>query len=879
MKKLIYFSIIIIQITCIAQFEELQRISIESNNLTNFQKSFVFESNGTLYYFYRLPGGQNINVESSSDYGETWNEYHEITGLPLRTLSERNFDIVQISSTSYIIAYLEFNSKLVILEYDLSTNSLERIGATHSLGSGVQEVEFTYIDESTYFASLKDTGDNVFYTRTDDGALTWSTNNSFPGVLSGNRPIITSHHNDNLYAAFAEENKISLIVSPDKGVTWSAPFDVFSNDKLISNASIHSDEENLFIVFEEHIFVNQLDDYQTDVCYISSNDNGDNWSDKNKYTKYIGNDLISEINYSSGKLYTLILSNRVNVNNTETYLGILNSTDDPAPPLIYWSDIPNLIDLDIDFNVRIFVLDESGIESVTALFNDEVYTLFDDGNHGDGAAGDGIYGINIPGYPSNISFDPSRAQTVAVNNIKLPINNSGVLATVLAAVTSRLHIDIFDTDSNYLSISKNITYRDVTGSDGRYDGINFLFSGGFFLSGFAGDSMWANGVVHTSFALDYQAGLISSDPNDPDNLVYSVRLDDPHFGKSWEDWSRAVEQGAYFYDGDGDGIYNPVDKNGNGIWDPDEDKPDLLYDGVYYTSYNDGVPASERRFKDIDPLGIEIRQSIYASYRNTILDDVVFIRYSILYKGLGDPAEPDSLTDVYFSVFTDTDIGDHIDDKAGCDTTLHSGYTYNRDTDEIFGVNPPAVFKTIVQGPIAKTGNSIDYGYNKFGPDIGTHSFQGYKNLGMTSFVAPQKSSSYLRDPYSPSSVRNYQHGLDDVGEKIDPCELAIGVVKGGLNCADVDSKYWFSGDPVTDYGWLYAIAMDLRDMTNTGPFNLIKNEPMDIIVAYVVGRGIDHLNSIDRAREITQYVHEEYERNFSTLVSVENKQEELPAQ
>ncbi|HET54664.1 MAG TPA: T9SS type A sorting domain-containing protein, partial [Ignavibacteria bacterium] len=67
--------------------------------------------------------------------------------------------------------------------------------------------------------------------------------------------------------------------------------------------------------------------------------------------------------------------------------------------------------------------------------------------------------------------------------------------------------------------------------------------------------------------------------------------------------------------------------------------------------------------------------------------------------------------------------------------------------------------------------------------------------------------------------------------------------------------------------------------MINTGPFNLIKNEPMDIIIAYVVGRGIDHLNSIDRAREITRYVHEEYERNFSTLVSVEDKQEELPAQ
>ncbi|MDZ7766269.1 MAG: T9SS type A sorting domain-containing protein [Melioribacteraceae bacterium] len=67
-----------------------------------------------------------------------------------------------------------------------------------------------------------------------------------------------------------------------------------------------------------------------------------------------------------------------------------------------------------------------------------------------------------------------------------------------------------------------------------------------------------------------------------------------------------------------------------------------------------------------------------------------------------------------------------------------------------------------------------------------------------------------------------------------------------------------------------------MRDLTNTGPFTLKKDEPMDIIVAYVVGKGTDALNSITRAREITQYVHEEYERNFSTVVCVDDKPEEV---
>jgi hypothetical protein len=36
---------------------------------------------------------------------------------------------------------------------------------------------------------------------------------------------------------------------------------------------------------------------------------------------------------------------------------------------------------------------------------------------------------------------------------------------------------------------------------------------------------------------------------------------------AWQDWKDAVDLGADFYDGDGDGVYNPVDKTAmvNGI--------------------------------------------------------------------------------------------------------------------------------------------------------------------------------------------------------------------------------------------------------------------------------------------------------------------------
>ncbi|UCH65800.1 MAG: hypothetical protein JSW63_01320 [Ignavibacterium sp.] len=137
-----------------------------------------------------------------------------------------------------------------------------------------------------------------------------------------------------------------------------------------------------------------------------------------------------------------------------------------------------------------------------------------------------------------------------INKINLPINNRGVIAEV-----------------------------DVPpyGSSGLFDEANFLFSSGFLLSGYD-DSLWVNGVASFNLVEDYIPGTIQIGSGDSRSSLYKLREDDPAFGQSWQDWIDAVELGAAFYDGDGDGIYNPVDLNGNNLWDPNEDKPDLIGD-------------------------------------------------------------------------------------------------------------------------------------------------------------------------------------------------------------------------------------------------------------------------------------------------------------
>ncbi len=454
-----------------------------------------------------------------------------------------------------------------------------------------------------------------------------------------------------------------------------------------------------------------------------------------------------------------------------------------------------------------------------------------------------------------ITFNEDSTEVGVRNNrIYFPLGNNGILAE-----------------------ASSLENRSAT-----YDGEVIFFFSGFYLSGYTNTTLWANksGEPEPAPSGDYQAGNIGDDPEDSKNIIYVVKKSDPPFGEAWQNWKTAVEKGAYFYDGDNDGVYNPIDKNGNGQWDSDEDKPDVLYDASLFTVYNDGKLSNERNWSTVEPLGIEIRQTVFVSNRNTILDDVVFVRYSILYKGLGNSSEPDSLTEVIFSIYSDCDLGsDFLDDLSGSDTLIESGYTYNDSADESFGINPQSVFKTIVQGPLIKSNDPNDIGYNRLGPDLGEQAFTGYKNGKMNSYLALLSGDPIMTLPTNKTEARNNMLGLTRFGDQIDPCDWYFSEVRGDADCSTINPFFWYSGDPVANYGWINNAPADQRDLTSTGKFTLRKNEPMDIIVAYTVGRGTDALNSITVARETIEYIHEEYQRNFSTIVGVEEEaKEELPS-
>ncbi|WKZ68910.1 MAG: T9SS type A sorting domain-containing protein [Melioribacteraceae bacterium] len=439
---------------------------------------------------------------------------------------------------------------------------------------------------------------------------------------------------------------------------------------------------------------------------------------------------------------------------------------------------------------------------------------------------------------------------IKVNNIYLPFNNAGILGEV------------------------NIP---PLGQGGQFAGNVFLFSGGFWLSGYANDELFANGVASASLVEDYQPGTVGSSPDDLKNIIYRISENSEPFGEDWIKWKDAVEQGAYFYDGDADGIYEPVDKNSNGIWDADEDRPDLIYDELYFTVFNDGVPSSNRRWHTVNPLGIEVRQSIFGSARNSILNNTFFVRYSIVNTGL----IADTLKDVIFTSWQDADVGDYIDDTFGSDSTLSSTFMYDLDNhDNDYGI-PPAVYFTLVQSPKNYTGNPNDYAINKMGSILGEEQLQYYQNVEERSATYYRKSDPFSGDPNSVQEARNYSLGLNRLGDPIDPCVSNFGrpnemAVVNCMDCEDVTNLFWVSGDPVTNCGWLSIDESDIRSSLHSNFFEMPVNEPIDIIVAYTIDQGTDGMNSLDLVRERVQYIHEEYERNFSTIVSVDDKPEEV---
>jgi len=374
-----------------------------------------------------------------------------------------------------------------------------------------------------------------------------------------------------------------------------------------------------------------------------------------------------------------------------------------------------------------------------------------------------------------------------------------------------------------------------------------IFAGGQWIAAKVNGETKVAGVQHS--ATEFQAGMILSpgvadNPKDGKYIWYELNTSGNDDRTRWP-----VDQGA------------PVDGNGD---------PLLIGDQTIFSVWND---LGDHAQYGTNKLSVEVRQTAFAFNRADALGDMQFIKWQMVNKSGED------WDSTYFSIWLDPDLGGATDDLVGCDTTLGLGYTYNAvANDQSYGATPPAQGIDFFQGPIV---DMIDSTVTLPNGTV----LQDKTMLKMTSFVFYNNNDSPSGNPDDGHDVWNYMTGFwkDD---------LPITFGDRGRTPGNAPTKFMFSGDPVTQTGWLDSEADDRRFLMTTGPFPMPAwadygtdgmpntgdidgtegngapdfGEPgvQEIVAGVILAQGTDYLNSVAKLREVDGLAQLAYDLDFN---------------
>jgi hypothetical protein len=268
--------------------------------------------------------------------------------------------------------------------------------------------------------------------------------------------------------------------------------------------------------------------------------------------------------------------------------------------------------------------------------------------------------------------------------------------------------------------------------------------------------------------------------------VYKVSRSDTTGHAAW--MAHAVPLGA------------PTDSAGTG--------PGVLGSQTLWTVYNDADPTLHRAPVGLAPLGVEVRQTVWAFKEKGPRDNVVMMRWRIENKGVN------TLDSVYVGIWSDTDVGGAHSSHFASDSVLAMVYSYPSPPDTTFpsfyGDSIPAVGVRLLEGARATPG----------GPDLGATTINLYFEI----------------EPNTPFGYGNLLRGLEMDGRPlIDPT-------------TGLQTRYRFSGDPRTGTGWIDTLSFNLdgRTLISSGPFTMAPGDTQQITAALVIGWGPEWQHSLD---------------------------------
>ncbi|MEO8231010.1 MAG: hypothetical protein ABI638_01925 [Ignavibacteriota bacterium] len=377
-------------------------------------------------------------------------------------------------------------------------------------------------------------------------------------------------------------------------------------------------------------------------------------------------------------------------------------------------------------------------------------------------------------------------------------------------------------------------------------------------------------VGGTAYRTGLQPGQVKSDGTaDDPNLdiygAYRVRRDvfpgaDPNIDLSTEAALDGLSQSEVRaqYEADWTGWpatlgapFNDVDSNG--IYDPLVDIPGVKdADQTIWFITNDLNSGKTTFLYGANPLGIECQVTIWAYNQAGALGSMYFRKYKLI-NITNRTANPISFDDMYFSMWSDIDLGDAGDDYVGVDTTLSLQFCYNASaTDNTYNpLPPPAVGFDFFQGPILNGVAGEDLNKNGIddAADYGIFNNQrvgpGKINLPMTAAYYFANGDANIGDPP--------QNNIDGSRQFYNFFQGKFGIsgapftdLKTGLQ-----TTYALNGDPQARTGWLDGVQLpagDRRQGSASGPFTMAPGDTQEVVVAEIVAGaipGVDRLSAI----------------------------------
>ncbi|MCC6255867.1 MAG: exo-alpha-sialidase, partial [Ignavibacteriaceae bacterium] len=911
MKVYNWFIFISINIflTTYAQIDTPTRFPVQEYFQNNYESCLLGLPNNDLIMFWYDSTYSQLKSAKSNDGGLNWQPENIVTSFITdeygpdinATILNSGRILLTYRYTQYYIVYSDDNgiswSSPAFLPTRPNVPLRRRVylSALAKLSNG--DVGFTYgVSSSNNLNDAK----GIFIIKSSDG-INWSAADTIATI--GKNGQLMNFENSKEIVVYQDSTSTNYDlfyrVSSDTGLTWSNEILLVGDYLSQTNPRIAKDQNGktwLYYLQQEATPFDGI--FQSNIKYIYSLDDGNIWSTPINFTKYVGPDENFNLSLWNGRpIITFASKRHINLSNSffQIYFTSADlSIDTDVPPFMYkFLHSAENLGPNQPYIVQAFIDDDKTIVSVklNTYTNPpptyDVLEMYDDGLHYDSLAGDKIYGTAI--IPNSFGDHIIYSFSIEDDDTNLVQLNGGTvsLPVMYATYSYLLDVNNFELPLNNKGILAAVQINGQQG--GLFEESTILYSGGFFLSGLNNGTVWTNAVASASLVEDYLPGPVGSEPSDIYNKLYIIKNSDPPFGAAWQVYSQAVNLGADYYDGNNDGLYNPIDLNGNNTWDINEDRPDFLGDVTAWCTFNDAVPGTWRRYSDQQPMGIEIQQTVFAWGENVSdpIDNMIFIRYRILNTG----TVSNKFDSVFFSAWSDPDLGDPSDDLVGSDVFLNSGYVYNNGPDGSYGSNPPALAIPILQGPavyipgetfLDMNSNGVydngidvplDSAYINNGPVIGTQVLPGAKNQDISSFIHYMGGDPILNDPNNAVEARTYLLGLTRLGIPVDPCNWSYGQVLGGVNCATIDPRFLYSGNPVSSVGWINSVPADHRMFVNTGPFTLELDKPIDIIVCYLIGRGSSALNSVTVMKSITEEAIQIYNSNFTDIpTSIENK-------